>query len=227
MTDQTASSALIGRWIFNHWTREIPLVVQWLNYFIIWINYALLILYWWVFRVSLIFSYEDFHNQPGFLYIKDQVGRVLRHGQLDLNCLLPVAVCRGESVSIRWKCASVPFPASCPTFTLNVLCLVTKSCPTLGDPMDCSLPGSSVHGDSPGKNTGVGCHVLLQGIFPTQGSNPGLLYCRWILYCLSHQLPFSQQTFEYLCYLMGIKSCLMITTIWVFPIITEIEHLDT
>ena len=41
--------------------------------------------------------------------------------------------------------------------------------------------------DSPGKNTGVGCHVLLQGIFPTQGSNPGLLQCRWILYHLSHQ----------------------------------------
>ena len=38
--------------------------------------------------------------------------------------------------------------------------------------MDCSRPGSSVHGDSPGKNTGVGCHVLLKGIFPTQGSNP-------------------------------------------------------
>ena len=38
--------------------------------------------------------------------------------------------------------------------------------------MDCSPPGSSVYGDSPGKNTGVGCHALLQGIFPTQGSNP-------------------------------------------------------
>ena len=38
--------------------------------------------------------------------------------------------------------------------------------------MDCSPPGSSVHGDSPGKNTGVGCHALLQGIFPIQGSNP-------------------------------------------------------
>ena len=40
------------------------------------------------------------------------------------------------------------------------------SCPTLCDPMDCSPPGSSVH--SPGKNTGVGCHALLQGIFPTR-----------------------------------------------------------
>ena len=41
--------------------------------------------------------------------------------------------------------------------------------------------------NSPGKNTGVGCHFLLQGIFLTQGSNPGLLHCRWILYHLSHQ----------------------------------------
>ena len=53
--------------------------------------------------------------------------------------------------------------------------------------MDCSLPGSSVLGDSPGKNTGVGCHDLLQGIFLTQGSNPGLLHCSQILHCLSHQ----------------------------------------
>ena len=51
---------------------------------------------------------------------------------------------------------------------------VAQSCPTLFDPMDCSLPGSSVHGIFPGKNTGVGCHFLLQGIFLTQGLNPGL-----------------------------------------------------
>ena len=65
------------------------------------------------------------------------------------------------------------------------LCLVAQSCLTLCDPMDCSPPGSSVQGDPPGKNTGVGCPALLQGIFPTQGLNPGLLHCRWILYCLS------------------------------------------
>ena len=40
--------------------------------------------------------------------------------------------------------------------------------------------------NSPGKNTGVGCHFLLLGIFPTLGPNPGL-HCSWILYCLSHQ----------------------------------------
>ena len=44
-----------------------------------------------------------------------------------------------------------------------------------------SLPSSSVHGFSR-KNTGVGCYFLLQGIFPTQGWNPHLLRCRWILY---------------------------------------------
>ena len=76
--------------------------------------------------------------------------------------------------------------------------------------MDCNLPSSSVHGHSPGKNTGVGCHFLLhqglyspwnspgqntgvgshsllQGIFPTQGLDPGLPHCRWIIYHMSHQ----------------------------------------
>ena len=53
--------------------------------------------------------------------------------------------------------------------------------------MDYSLPGSSVHGDSLDKNTGVGCYALLQGIFPTQGSNLGFSHYRWILYCLRHQ----------------------------------------
>ena len=50
-----------------------------------------------------------------------------------------------------------------------------QSCPALCDPMDCSPPGSSVQRDSPGKNTRVGCHVLLQVIFRTQGLNPCLL----------------------------------------------------
>ena len=98
---------------------------------------------------------------------------------------------------------------------------VAQSCPTLRDPMDCSIPGSSAHGifqarvpewvaiafskshsvvsnslwppglyspwNSPGQNTGVGSLSLLQGTFPTQGSNPGLPYCGWIFYQLSHK----------------------------------------
>ena len=65
-----------------------------------------------------------------------------------------------------------------------VLCLVAQSCPIL---CDCNLPGSSVHGNSPGKNIRVGHHALHQGIFPTQGLNSGLPHCRRILYHLSHQ----------------------------------------
>ena len=56
--------------------------------------------------------------------------------------------------------------------TLFVLFLVSQSCPTLCDLMDCSPPGSSVHGDSPGKNTGVGCHAFLQGDPPNPGTEP-------------------------------------------------------
>ena len=57
-------------------------------------------------------------------------------------------------------------------------CLVTKSYPALCDPMDCSLTGYVCPWDSPGKNIGVGCHFLLQGIFLTQGLNLHLLHCR-------------------------------------------------
>ena len=61
--------------------------------------------------------------------------------------------------------------------------LVTQSCLPLCGPTDRSLPVSSVHGDSPGRNTGEGCHAIFQGIFwPRQGSIPSLLHCRWILY---------------------------------------------
>ena len=54
-------------------------------------------------------------------------------------------------------------------YFIKVKVLIAQLCLILWDSMDCSLPGSSVRGDSPGKNTGVGCHALLQGIFLTQG----------------------------------------------------------
>ena len=68
-----------------------------------------------------------------------------------------------------------------------VCVLVAQLCLTLCEPMVCRLPGSSVPWDFPGKNTEVGFHFLLQGIVLTQGSNLGLLHCRQILHCLSHQ----------------------------------------
>ena len=64
--------------------------------------------------------------------------------------------------------------------------LVSQSCPTLCDHMDCNPPGSSVQGNSPGKYTGVGCHLLLQQIFPTQGLNLSLLH---LLYWQADSLP--------------------------------------
>ena len=65
---------------------------------------------------------------------------------------------------------------------VNVNVKVTQSCLTLCDPVDCNSPW-----DSPGQNTAVGSLSLLQGIFPTQGSNPGLLHRRRILSQLSHE----------------------------------------
>ena len=75
------------------------------------------------------------------------------------------------------------------------VCLVVQSCPTLRlhglQPASLLCPG-----DSPGKSTGVGCHALLQGIFPTQGSNLGLPHCTCVLHHLSHQgspgVPFTK-----------------------------------
>ena len=72
------------------------------------------------------------------------------------------------------------------TLILFSMGLVVQLCPTLCDPMDCSLPVSSVYKDFPGKNSGVGSHCLLHGSFLTQRPNLGLLHGRWILYNLSH-----------------------------------------
>ena len=75
------------------------------------------------------------------------------------------------SLPSQQQCRRIPFL----NFTfecINYTCLVAPSCLTLCDPMNYSLPGGLAHGDFPGKNTGVGCHALLQGILPTQGLNP-------------------------------------------------------
>ena len=113
--------------------------------------------------------------------------------------------------AVYWPCISFcpnslnsDFSALSSVYKSTCMCLFTQLCPTLCDPMGCSLPVSSVHGNSPGKNTGAGCQVLLQRIFPTQGSNSGLPCCKRILYCLSYQgsprilkwvaYPFSRET---------------------------------
>ena len=97
----------------------------------------------------------------------------------------------GILLAVQWLRSMLLLPGSkgvIPGWGANIpyACVHAQSCPTLCDLMDCS---SSVHGDSPGKNTGVGCHFFLQGIFPTQGSNwhlVDLLHCRRVLYSLLH-----------------------------------------
>ena len=75
-----------------------------------------------------------------------------------------------------------------PYVSVACVCLVTQSSLTLCDPTDSSPSGCSVHGDSPGKNAEMGCHFLLQRIFPTQGSNPGKTHCRQVLHHLGHRV---------------------------------------
>ena len=74
------------------------------------------------------------------------------------------------------------FLSDSPVLTRKVKVKVAQSCPTLCEPTRLYSPWNS-----PGQNNGVGSLSLLQGIFPTQGSNPGLLHCRQILYQLSYQ----------------------------------------
>ena len=65
--------------------------------------------------------------------------------------------------------------------------LVTQSCLTLCDPMDYSIPGSSIHGILQARILELVAIPFSRGSSLTQGLNPGLLHCRQILYCLSHQ----------------------------------------
>ena len=85
--------------------------------------------------------------------------------------------CEGQTPTRWWQSwtdrRGIVFP-----FGNWVTMKVAHSCPTLWDPSPWG---------SPGQNTGVGSLSFPQGIFPTQGLNPGLLHCRWILYQLSHK----------------------------------------
>ena len=72
-------------------------------------------------------------------------------------------------------------------YYMYIYIYIAQLCPTLCKPMDYSPPGSPVHGIFSSKNTGVGCHFLFQGIFPTHGWNSGLPHCRQTPYHLSHQ----------------------------------------
>ena len=147
--------------------------------------------------------------------VSDLEGRRAEWGQANGECspslghplwssLLPPTSCQGEEgflcQGILACCSSLPSPPNHsrkfrswygswripfprPAFLAGVCVCVAQSCSTHCDPME----GSPLSMNSPGKNTGVGGHSLLQGIFPTQESNLGLPHCRQILYHRSHQ----------------------------------------
>ena len=71
--------------------------------------------------------------------------------------------------------------------TVTPVCMLSRSVVPDSDPVDCSPPGSSVHGDSPDKNTGVGCHFLLQGILQPRDQTQVSHIADRFLYHLSHQ----------------------------------------
>ena len=90
--------------------------------------------------------------------------------------------------TIKWELFTSSIHFLTMSILLSFVCEVAQSCLTLCDPKDWSLPGSSVSDLGFSKqDTGVGCYFLLQEIFLTQGSNPGLPHCRQTLYRLSHQ----------------------------------------
>ena len=115
---------------------------------------------------------------------------------------------------------SIDFFITLIMYLICAVCLVAQSRPTLWDPMDWSLPDSSVHGNSPGKNSGVDCHALLQGIFPTQGWNPGLPHCRQIIYCLGHQESPCIWYIEGKIGTLKILSVFLITSCWFLKFLT-------
>ena len=92
-------------------------------------------------------------------------------------------------------------------YTMHV-CSVISVCLTLCDPMDCSPPDSSV---PVGKNTRVNCHVLLKGIFQTQGSNLSLLqlvHCRWGLYhWVTEEIPFDTVSIPIYILVSSVEGC--------------------
>ena len=128
-----------------------------------WVSYFSCLIRYWSFGIS-----PDFQDSYCF--------RDKTYFQTHLMCFGKSSGC---FPSIYWLITNNKY--------LKVKSEVAQLCLILCDPMDCSLPGSPVHGIFSGNSTGVDCHFLLQGIFLNQGSNPGLPQRKQMLYPLSHQ----------------------------------------
>ena len=137
----------------------------------------------------------------------------LNPGLLHCRWILYQLSHKGSIRMLEWEAYPFPRGSSQPRNRTRVSCIAgvflsskfpftspmwSESCSVVSD----SLPPHGLYSpqNSPDQNTGVGSLSLLQGIFPTQRSNPGLLHCRWILYQLSHNespyLPYTLLLFS-------------------------------
>ena len=104
-------------------------------------------------------------------------------------------------------------------------CLGSKSHPNLCNPLECSLPGSAVHGIFPGKNTGVSCRFLLKGIFPTQGSNWHPLHWQADSLALSHQGNLRQRRRHGIFWMCGVQKNTQSADSYYVPGIREVSQI--
>ena len=139
-------------------------------------------LYIWKFLIHILLkpSLKDFEHYPASMWNE--------HNYTIVWTFFGIAILQNYNKSwsfpVLWPLLSFP---NFLTYWVCVCVLVALLCLILCDSMDCSLPGSSVHGIVQASYTGVYKYSLLQRIFPTQESNLGLSHCRQILYWLSYR----------------------------------------
>ena len=123
----------------------------------------------WTTREVLASACRGFHRTiVGHLPLEDLVEAMYPPSRKVISHTLLKLI--SESLKVQ-KCTHVNLVSRSQVKNVRAWCRSAVSNSLQPQAMDCSSPGSSVHGESPGKNTGVGCHFLLQGIFLTQGLN--------------------------------------------------------
>ena len=177
------------QWLTTLFTRRFSSLLNWnLSY---WDSSLDLVLTRWQHRTSLLFFWQKEYPRYVFNFLDIVISLSLTllpliFHLMDKQLLFPYPFTMGSDLQTPYHPGHIQLAAIIDW----MICCAVPSCSLVSysfATMDSSLPGSSVHGDSPGKNTGVGCHALLQGIFSTWELNWDLLHFRQILYQLSYQ----------------------------------------
>ena len=196
----------VGEWVSKHWN------IQTTEYYSVWKQMLYQSPSYKTWNALLLSE----RSQPGkaaeyMISAMWRPGKGITLETKKISCFQVLGRGRGEQAEHRERLGQGNSSVGrCKSRYMSLQVLQSLSRVWLLRPPDCSLPGSSVHGDSLGKKTGVGRHFLLQGIFPTQDSNLGPLHCRQILYQLSYEGS-PKCTRHY----MLVKSIEGITWLWV------------